>query len=397
MGQYLNMRGNVAPTAPLFQAPNENYAREVLQLFTIGLNFLQPDGTLKLGTDGLPVPTYDQTTIQNFAKVFTGWNTDPTAVKIPTSQPAPATQPVIVNSFYNKPMVVTASKHSNAQKILLSYPSYFGRSPANVIDAVSKSTTSSSNVELDRALQNIFNHPNVGPFIARRLIQRLVCSNPSPAYVYRVASVFNDDGSYDHIRGNMQAVIQAILTDYEARTTDLLGNLGYGHLREPVIRATNVIRAFHPTSVSGYFKISRTDTQLGQTALRAPTVFNFYEPNYVQPGEIANAGLFSPELQIVSETTSVSSLNFIYTGIYSSNGWLGNDVKLDLTTERSLASDPSALLDRLNLLLMAGQMPADMKQRVVTYVSSLSATDTLARARAAVHLVATSSQFTAEK
>jgi hypothetical protein len=302
-----------------------------------------------------------------------------------------------VPTNYIKPMLVNAANHSTTAKLLLNNATI----PANA-----SQTTATANAELDAALDNIFNHPNVGPFICRQLIQRLVTSNPSPAYVYRVAHVFdgyrgNDpDGSPSAPRGDMQAVIRAILADYEARTTAVLDNPGFGHVREPLVRTTAVIRAFHPTSVSGLFKIGRTDSEFEQTPYRAITVFNFFEPGYVEPGELAAFGLGAPELQIFNETTAMNTLNLLYSGIGSSNPSFKGDVKLDLTTEQNIASDSTALLDRINLLLMQNRMPVPMYNRIKTFIDSLpnvTATDRLNRAKAAVHLVATSTQYATQK
>ncbi len=389
MGQYLNMRGNKKPLSPNFTAPNENYGREVLQLFSIGLNALNPDGSLKLNANGLPIPTYDQSTIQSFAHVFTGWDVDPTPVNIPT-----LTTTGVVNfaSSYNKPMTVRAGNHSNDAKVLLN---------GFTIPANASQTVISSNAELELALDNIFLHSNVPPFIARRLIQRLVTSNPSPAYVYRVAKVFENDGT--GTRGNMQAVIKAILMDYEARTTDLLGNQGYGKVREPLLRASAIIRAFHPSSTinsvpfGNIWKIQNTDTELGQTVYRSPTVFNFFEPDYQTNGDSGLAGLFAPEMQIITETTAMNSANYIYTGVYT--GWAGpngNDVKLNLTTEQNLALNVPQLVESLNQLLLGGQMTTNMRTTITNYINALPSSTTankLARAQAAVQLVASSPQF----
>jgi uncharacterized protein (DUF1800 family) len=388
MGQYLNMRGNKKPVSPNFTEPNENYAREVLQLFSIGVHQLHPDGTFKLNANGLPIESYHQGEIEAFAHVFTGWDTDPVAVTIPAIG---VNGPI--NSSYNKPMVVRpVSNHSNSVKVLLN---------GFTIPANAAHTTLSCNTELALALDNIFFHPNVGPFISRRLIQRLVTSNPSPGYVYRVAKVFNDDGS--GVRGNMKAVIKAILTDYEARSTDLLGNAGYGKLREPLLRCTAILRAFHPESpttapgVSGLRKwiLGSTDTALGQTVYRSPTVFNFYEPDYMAPGNPTGAGLFTPEMQILTETTAITSANYIFSGVNTTAGWSGGDVRLNLTTERDMAANSTNLVNHLNLLMMGGQMPSAMSGRIVTYINTLptgSNANNLARARAAVLLVASSAQ-----
>ena len=274
-----------------------------------------------------------------------------------------------------------------------------------LLNGVTLATNRTGDQDLKDALDNIFNHPNVGPFISRQLIQRLVTSNPSPGYVYRVARAFDGyrgtdpDGSPSAPRGDLAAVVRAILTDYEARSTTFINTPGYGKLREPLLRNTAVIRAFNPTSVSGQWRIVQTDGTLLQTPLRAPTVFNFYEPDYAHPGYVAAAGLVSPEFQITSETTAITTANFMRDGIY--NGWSSatpnRDIKINPTTEQALAGNPSALVDRVNQLLMAGQMPPAMKTIIVNQVSSVAATDTLQRARIAIHLTATSPQFCTQK
>lgn len=409
MGQYLNMRGNRKPFSPLFTAPNENYAREVLQLFSIGLNQLQPDGTLKLSSQGLPIPTYDQSVIEGFAHVFTGWNTVATNaagnIATPILRDVTVTNPdgtsVVIrriqnyNDNYSAPMVVTASNVSNSSKKLLD---------GVVIAANSSQTTTSATNELNTALNNIFNHPNVGPFICRQLIQRLVGSNPSPAYVYRVAQVFNNDGT--NTRGNMRAVIKAILTDYEARSTTVLANQGFGRLREPIVRVTSAIRPFSPTSITAdRFAINTTDTQLGQTPYRSPTVFNFYEPFYVHPGQLADNGLHAPEFQIATEIMAVNVPNFLRSGIYNNTSttppsFQGGQIRLNLTTEQNLAGNPTELVNHLNLLLTSGQMTTAMRDRVVSAVSAMPGTTTaerLYRARFAVYLITSSSQCAVQR
>jgi uncharacterized protein (DUF1800 family) len=451
MGQYLNMRGNLGPTpsAPT-RTPNENYGREILQLFSIGLNFLQPDGTLKLDGNGLPIPTYSQSTITNFAHVFTGWNTNGNVV-IPTLALGVSTNN---NESYINPMIPTASNHSTLQKNLLSYDP---TNPNNYVTIASNTsqTTASCNAELSTALDNVFNHPNVGPFISRRLIQRLVCDNPSPAYVYRVAQVFNDNGA--SVRGDMKAVIKAILTDYEARSTTFLPNWssapgtaglpGYGKVREPVLRTTQIIRAFHPQSkannvpapggVFAPFRLGITDGgSLSQTPYRAPTVFNFYEPDFADAGIIASANLVSPEMEIETETTTIEQHNVIYNGIFNSKsyatisyGWPSSDVMIDLNATDAAWNDAAinlgtlseadlcatsagvdTLIARYNLLLMANQMQAqnvtvnstvyNMKNQIATQIKAMAvgtADQNLARARSCLRLTVGAPQFNVQR
>jgi uncharacterized protein (DUF1800 family) len=415
MGEYLNMKGNKKATPP--NSPNENYAREVMQLFTIGLYMLQPDGTLMLDQNGQPIPTYDQTTITQFAQVFTGWdqnNTNSVTIVTLIAPVPPSTQPTTqpFTSVYQKPMVITAGNHSTTQKNLLNYPgaaTYPGASQPAVIPATASQTAASATAELNFALDNIFNHPNVGPFVCRQLIQRLVESNPSPAYVYRVAQVFNDDGSPQHARGNLQAVITAILTDYEARSPDITHNPGYGHAREPMIRLANLLRSCGGYSKDGKWQLGKTDL-IGQTIFRSPTVFNFFDPHYSQPGVVQAAGLVSPEFDIIFETTIINEQNLIYTGIYSSNtqtGFTGEnvykDIYMDLTatganlTTVAQNNGVSALIDQVGLLLNGAPLDSAVKSRIQTYIGTLSPTDYLGQARAAVHLVSTSTQAAVQK
>jgi uncharacterized protein (DUF1800 family) len=423
MGVYLNMKGNKKATPPA--SPNENYAREILQLFSIGLYMLQPDGTLLLDQNGQPIPTYDQTTITNFAQVFTGWDQDNNKVVIPTLIAAtpPATGTVIsnVNSYYQRPMVINPANHSTVQKNLLSYtgcPTFPGAAQPGVIPARATQTALTATQELNYALDNIFNHPNVGPFVCKQLIQRLVGSNPSPPYVYRVAKVFNDDGSAQHVRGNMKAVIKAILTDYEARSPTLNDEPGYGRCREPLIRMANLIRSCGGYSKTGKWKIGQTDDTLSQTILRSPTVFNFFDPKYAEPGPVSTAGIVSPELEIIYSTTVTNGQNMIYTGIYatynsagvgtSGTGFKGDadgsDVYLDFSTNGAgllaIAQNQGVgpMIDQVGVLLMGAPVNGAMKRTVQNFiVQKISPTNYIEQVKAAVHLIGTSAQAAAQR
>ena len=425
MGEYLNMRGNNKATPP--QSPNENYAREILQLFSIGLYMLQPDGTLLLDANGQPIATYDQTTITQFAQVFTGWNFGANiSIPVLVAPSPPATQPTVqpFTSSYNKRMVLTAGNHSGTTKALLSYtgaPTFSGsKYPSSGTSAypsgpatqpsflpASTPTAASTQDELNFALDVIFYHPNVGPFICRQLIQRLVCSNPSPAYVYRVSQVFADDGT--GARGNMQAVIRAILTDYEARNTALRVQPGYGRTREPMIHIANLLRSCGGYSNSNKWMIGKTDNTFAQTVLRSPTVFNFFDPHFTPAGVVQNAGLVAPEFDIIYETTITNKQNMIYTAIYSPNyannpvtgtgfrgDGFGNDVYLDFSTAGSglinvaQTQGVSALLDRVSLLLNGAALDPNVKSRITVFIlGNINATDYLNQVKATVHLIAT--------
>jgi uncharacterized protein (DUF1800 family) len=300
--------------------------------------------------------------------VFTGWTWHQTGS---TNFNPPAN--------YIDPMTLVPNFHEPGTKQLL--------------DGVVLPAGQGGTKDLADALNQIFNHPNTGPFVAKQMIQRLVTSNPSPPYVYRVAQKFNNNGQ--GVRGDMRAVVRAVLTDYEARTTTVLANQGFGKLREPLLRATATIRALHPTSASGYFKIPITDVELGQSPMRAPTVFNFFEPGYVYPGVLAQNGMVAPEFAIASETEVVSTANFLELGVRLA--FKGNDVRVDLTTERALATNPAALVDRLNALLMAGGMPASMRTRIINHVNTIPVSNPALRAQAAVHLVVTSPEFAIQR
>lgn len=453
MGEYLNMMGNRANPNP-----NENYAREIMQLFTIGLYQLNPDGTLQTDSNGQPIPTYGQTDITQMAYVLTGWNSNQTPVNVPVLAPADATHPspytYYISSYWQLPMIVyptNGSYHSGVQKTLMNYPGVngalgtnygsappqYGSATAGVIPAAT-ATAASTVAETEYALSYLFNHPNTGPFFCKKLIQRLVESNPSPAYVYRVAQVFNNDLNLpdpNHIwnfsgqRGNMKAVLVAILTDYEARSSTLWNNQSYGHEREPMVRLASMLRSLSGASYTNKFYVGKTDTTASQTILRSPTVFNFFDPAFAQPGAIQNGGLTSPEFEIINEQTVVNMANMIYRGVYSnynsSTGYPlglasgthssggsgfygdggGNDVYIDFSTNGSqlLSIDQtggdSALVDQITLLLQGPQYDAGqsstMKQQVLSYLSSLSTP--IAKVQAAVYLIATSAQSSVQK
>jgi len=263
-----------------------------------------------------------------------------------------------------------------------------------LLDGITLPPKQTGEQDLKDSLDVIFNHPNVGPFICKQLIQRLVCSNPSPGYVYRVASKFNDNGK--GVRGDMGAVVRAILTDYEARSATLLSDPGYGRLKEPVVRAAQLMRGFKPTSITGDWKIGNTDAELRQTPLCALSVFNFFSPTYVKPGEMRDAGLVSPEFQITSETSAITASNFVQYGTDMGFG-SGADIQLDYAREQKLAGDPAALVDHLNLLLMAGQMSPKMKAAIEAHLLTIPDTDTRRRAQAAVSLVGTSHEYCVQR
>jgi uncharacterized protein (DUF1800 family) len=377
MGVYLNMLGNDRGDPANGINPNENYAREINQLFSIGLYKLNPDGTLLLDSNGLPIPTYGQDVIKGFAQVFTGWtfaggdHSDPNNF-------------FYVASNWRQPMEIWPEHHSPGPKLLL--------------DGVTLPAGQTPQQDLQQALDLIFNHPNVGPFICRQLIQRLVTGNPSPAYVYRCGQAFANDGA--GVRGDMKAVLAAILLDYEARSTSLLAAPGYGHLREPVVRLGSLLRAVRaiPTSDGKWPIYYLDDAAFGidQNPLRAPTVFNFFEPTYTLPGPIAQAGLVSPEFKITNEESIFGASNFYSGLIYS--GLDPTSISPDYS--RLLAMSDADLLNYLNLVMTANQMSPGTRSILQTALADPNFSDpndATVRIRNLVFLITLSPDFAVQR
>ncbi|SHN02354.1 DUF1800 family protein [Rhizobacter sp. OV335] len=356
MGAYLTSLRNQKEDAKTGRVPDENYAREIMQLFSIGLYQLNNDGTVKSGNP----ETYTHDDIAGLAKVFTGlsWYAGPNTADRTRNRffggDVNADRDWKPMQGYNK-YASNTDFHSNTEK------KFLGKTIA---------ATDKPDVEGDIkvVLDTLFNHPNVGPFLGRQIIQRMVTSNPSPAYVERVAKVFNNNGS--GVRGDLGAVFRAVLLDPEARTVDTSRN-DFGKLREPVMRLAHLLRTFHATSTTGKFQgIDNTDdpaNRLGQTAMRSPTVFNFYRPGYTPPNtSIEAADLVAPELQLANEVSVAGYLNYL-------RGWIaintGRDVQIDFSAEQALAAKPDDLLDRLNLLMMSGQMPTTLRAQLLSAVN----------------------------
>ncbi len=368
MGRYLDMLHNDKGNPLKGTHPNENYAREVMQLFSIGLYRLNLDGSLTLDAQGFPFDTYNQDAVLGLAAAFTGWNFAQTGTPVWYGAP----------QNYRQPMVPVPSHHSTDAK--------------QILDGVLIRAGQTSQQDLKIALDTIFNHPNVGPFVCRQLIQRLVTSNPSTGYLYRVSSVFNNNGH--GVRGDLRAVIRAILIDYDARGSAKTGQ-GAGHEKEPVLRLTNLLRAFNATSPDGKFAFGNA-TGLAETPLHSPTVFNFFSPDFSNAGAIAAAGLTSPEFEITTETTVSTIANYLYGGIYSGLGPSSDRVTLDLSLEQTLSSNPTQLADHLNTLLMAGSMSSQMRTRLIAAITAIPANNPTERARTAVYLVINSPEFVVE-
>ncbi|MBI5693224.1 MAG: DUF1800 family protein [Verrucomicrobia bacterium] len=392
MGIYLSSLRNAKATydarGNVITLPDENYAREIMQLFTIGLNELNPDGTLRLDPTGQPIPTYTQETIVHTARVFTGWSfassTENATANVNLFRGAPAN--------YLAPMMLWPAFHEDSAKTIVG-----GR----VLPASQGGVK-----DLADTLDALFQHPNTGPFIARQLIQRLVTSNPSPGYIYRVAQAFANNGA--GVRGDLGAVVRAILTDYEARSPAVAATATFGKLKEPLLMTTALFRAFGGGSNSGRFNIPNPEGSLAQAALRAPTVFNFFEPNFVLPGSVAEAGLYAPEYQILNDTTALTQPNFYYNYLYttrSTTDQAQQTVGLNLTDWLASARTPRSLIDTLGLILTGGSLPAAASDRIVSAISALpvstaGSTNTAAdleRVRSAIYLVLTSPHGAVQK
>jgi uncharacterized protein (DUF1800 family) len=384
MGRYLNTLGNKKEDAATGRQPDENYAREVMQLFTIGLYELNPDGTPKLNAQGKQIDSYTQSDVRNLARVFTGYDYDFTGVTYTNTpfQPYPIPSP---ENARNR-MKLNAADHSTLSATFLGTTV-----PANTPGAAALKT----------ALDTLFNHPNVGPFFAKQMIQRLVTSNPSPAYVQRVAAVFNNNGA--GVRGDMKAFWKALLLDVEARTLPSAATAG--KVREPIVRAVQWCRTFNATTVSGEWKVwqqSSTDYGLAQSPLQSPSVFNFFRPGYVPPRTgIATAGLVAPEFQIHNESSTVAYLNYLSDWVKDNFGY--GDIKADYSALLPLASNAQALLGWLNMRLTALQL-TDATQRAIfsslnSYpVNANSSNDVkLNRIYAAVLLIMASPEYIVQK
>jgi uncharacterized protein (DUF1800 family) len=394
MGEYLDMRLSTRTN------PNENWAREVLQLFSIGVNELNIDGTPKLDAQGMPIPSYSQTTVNEFTKVFTGWNLDPILI-------GPG-----INNWRDPMKPRTGTQHDGSAKTLLN----------NVALPACGNNPACAQTDLTAGLDNIFNHANVGPFVGRQLIQHLVTSNPSPAYVARVARVFNNDcdALYPqgclNTRGNLKAVVQAILLDPEARG-DVKTAASYGKLREPaqyiisVLRALNVKSADKTTTSDGVLGSRSTPVDftgsLDQPIFQPTTVFSYYQPEYEVPG----TKILGPAFGILSTSTTLRRANnintLIYTGVpanltsptaFSPDRPKGTSV--DLSNLEALASTPDAIADQLNALMLHGTMSTAVRNSITTAMNAIPTSDVnfaRKRAQVAAYLVATSSQYDVQR
>lgn len=349
MGQWLNTLGNRKADGK-GRLPDENYAREVMQLFTIGLYQLEPDGTPRTGANGQHLETYTNTDVQELAKVFTGYDFDWTGTKR-VADPANPSSTLPTTEYTQKPMTADPAKWQ--------YPRATGYHAPEAKAFLGTTIPAGTNASdsLKQALDTLFNHPNVGPFFARQMIQRLVTSNPPSGYVKRVADVFADNGK--GVRGDLRAVFRAIWLDSEALAAANAASNSFGKLREPVLRLAQWARTFGASSKSGNWTVASTAnpaTQLAQSPLRSPSVFNFFRPGYV-PANSSTAlnRMVAPELQLVNESTAPAYVNFM-ARVVEGKEWSTSDLATPYTDEIAIAHDAAALLDRLDLLLTARQL-----------------------------------------
>ncbi len=381
MGFYLSALKNQKPDPANNIFPDENYAREVMQLFSIGLWELNPDGTRRKDAQGRDIPTYNNTTITNFARVFTGLSF------------GGGTSFLYAQTNWTAPMKMWDAYHDTGAKTLLNSVTLPG-APASDPD-----TGASGLADLNAAIDNLFEHPNVGPFVSRQLIQRMVTSNPSPAYVGRVAAAFANNGQ--GVRGDMKAVIRAILLDDEARNPAHMSDPHFGKQREPFLRVVNFARAFNASAPDEFFQVGSFFMDHYEEPMKSPSVFNFYLPGYTPPGEIQAAGLGAPEFQILNATSAISAPNYYSQAIFGGiHRWGSADpdrtVTLNLTTELALVNDVDALIRRLDLVLTCGQLSPRQFQTIREAVLRIAPSVwewERERVKLAIYLIVTSPEF----
>ncbi|MEO0690820.1 MAG: DUF1800 family protein [Pseudomonadota bacterium] len=396
MGSFLNTKGNQKANPNKGRVPDENYGREIMQLFTIGLFELNPDGTARL-VGGEPVETYTNEDVNGIAKVFTGYEFDFNGIGL--TQETNGTREIPDADYVVQPMTADSSRwrwprseslHSMEEKSFLGLTIPADTGPEE---------------SLRLTLDHLVAHPNVGPFFARQMIQRLITSNPSPGYVQRVASVFDDNGN--GVRGDLGAVFKAIVLDDEALETANISDPSFGKLREPMLRFVQWGRTFGISSTSGDWALrdmSEQSSELGQSPLRSPSVFNFFRPTYFPTNsQAADSNLVAPEFQLVNETSVAGYVNLMERAV-DMRGWQFQDLEIDYSAEVAIADDSAALVDRLDLLLTANQLSSDVRGLIVAAVDAVSIDpgddeqeDRLRRVHTAVLLTMASTDYLIQK
>jgi uncharacterized protein (DUF1800 family) len=360
MGCYLNMANNNKADPNKGTSANENYARESMQLFTLGLTELHPDGTPVLDQNNNPIPIYDQTVVTNMAKLYTGW-TYPTA---------PGATPKINNPpYFIGQMFAVESEHDTTAKTIF----------ANITIPAGQTAEQ----DLESLVDAFMAQPTMAPFVSQQLIQHLVTSNPSPQYIARVSSVFQNDGH--GVTGNLQAVIAAILTDPEARAGDDATapvNPTFGHLREPALFIPNILRGLNAT-LSSTSTVYYDTSALSEDLFNAPSVFSYFSPLYRLPD-----GLLGPEFQIYTTQTAVERADIVSAILY---GQIDKGTKVNLTPFVQQAGSTSSLLSYISSIFLHGSMSSDLALAATDAINA--ATTPLAKAKAALYVVLTSSEY----
>lgn len=377
MGEYLSMLRNRKPDLEKNIRPDENYAREFMQLFTVGLVELNLDGTPKLDSQGNTIPTYDQQDIEGLAHVFTGW------------------------TWQNAEKFWWWGENRDLISPMKAFPDYHAEGEKRIISGGIIPAGQTPEQDLTQALDHIFNHPNVGPFVAKQLIQKLVTSNPSPQYVERVAARFNDNGS--GVRGDMKTVLKAILLDNEAITGVANHGKPFGKLKEPILKLSAFWRAFNANTGSGTFEFRWVENDFAQGPLKSPSVFNFFSPSYQPAGALKDADILAPEFEIHTEGTMAKMTNHLHWRSVSMNNFEraspdAKDIMVNYNRERDLArTSDNELIEHLNTLLLAGSMSDHMKTVLADYLATIDADNPERKAVEAVALVITSPEFAVQR
>jgi hypothetical protein len=365
------MLGNEKPDPTRNIRPDENYARELMQLFSIGLVELNIDGTERLDpVTSQPIPTYDQSIIEGFAHVFTGWTWAGSLV-------------------FGDDRVFQSSQYAPMEH----WPQYHDTGSKKLLNGITLPAGQTGEQDLSDALDNIFEHPNVGPFMAIRLIQRLTTSNPSPGYVQRVAEVFNDNGTGE--RGDLGAVVKAILMDPEARPAMPMEI--DGKLKEPLLRLTQLWRSYDARSNGGGYPFGFAYILLGQGPLQSPSVFNFFSPFYAPPGEIRDSSLVAPELEIGTEYNNTLFTNYMFFQTFGLNQTNENledtDIYINFEEEMGVADDTNALIDMVAGKLLGGEISDTLRMEITGMLDRIPETDTAIRAAETIYFVVTSPEY----
>lgn len=378
MGLFLSHLGNDQPDEKTGRRPDENFARELMQLFTIGLWQLKPDGSPLLDSQGEQIPTYDQALIEEYARIYTGW-TWGHLDRFSRSSGGTSKETTA-------PMKAFADHHDSGSKRLIN---------GSVVPA-----GQTPEQDLKMALDSLFQHANLPPFIARQLIIKLVTSNPSAAFIQRIAKVFENNGS--GIRGDLGSVVRSIFLDPEARLGFLSDQTVYGKLKEPLLRLAQLLRAFDARSRSGLYGVGRTQSAFGQQPLGAPSVFNFFSPNFQQPGAIHEGNYYSPEFQLQTETQGVLIVDALAKRVALDAGTRDDHAPvLDLSPLVELAGDSEALLDDLDALLLGGRMSealrAQLRRAIELVPDAGDDASRLQRARSVLTFLVVSPEFAVQR